>query len=183
MFCLAFTGSLSMFDRDLLKKKKVMEPPGLRTETSSRSLIVSLAESELNVRERTGKNDGKRVEAYLSLVNLHRGDPYCAAFVSFIFAKAGFPGPRSGWSPDLFPNSRITKNAIPANLIGIYFPEMKRIAHVGIIENMHHDWLLTIEANTNVSGSREGQGVYRRLRHVKTIYRMADWITPGRRGP
>lgn len=152
-------------------------------EITCRLKIVSLAECELGVRERSGKNDGKRVEAYLSLVNLHRGDPYCAAFVSFIFAEEGFAKPRSGWSPDLFPVSKVTKDALPGNVIGIYFPELKRIAHVGIVERLHHDWCLTIEANTNVSGSREGQGVYRRLRHMKTIYRISDWISAGRRSP
>lgn len=183
MFCLAVTGSIHMPDSDLLNGRKILKQPGLLKEAGSRSLIVRLAENELQVRELTGKNDGKRVEAYLALVNLHKGDPYCAAFVSYIFAKAGFPGPRSGWSPDLFPAARICHNPVPGNIIGIYFPEFRRIAHVGIIENMHHNWCLSIEANTNVIGSREGQGVYRRLRHVKTIYRMADWILPGRRSP
>lgn len=172
-----------MLDSDLLRTRKTFKPSDLSTEARSRSLIVSLAENELQVRELSGKNDGERVETYLSLVKLHRGEPYCAAFVSFIFAKAGFSGPRSGWSPDLFPAMRISHSPIPGNIIGIYFPEFRRIAHVGIIENMHHDWCLSIEANTNVSGSREGQGVYRRLRHIKTIYRIADWVLPGRRYP
>jgi len=40
---------------------------------------------------------------------------------------------------------------------------------------------VTIEANTNISGSREGEGVYRKRRRVKTIYRMANWVSPERR--
>lgn len=149
---------------------------------TQREGIVKLAAQELGVRERSGKNDGKRVETYLAVVGLHRGDPYCAAFVSFVYAKEGLAQPRSGWCPNLFPSSRITRETLPGNLIGIYFPDLGRIAHVGIIEQVHHDWCQSIEGNTNVSGSREGQGVYRRLRHIKTIYRIADWVSPGRKG-
>lgn len=144
---------------------------------------MKIAAGEVGVRERTGENDGERVESYLSLVRLHKGDPYCAAFVSWVFSKEGYARPRSGWSPDLFPVARVTKSALPGNVLGIYFANLKRIAHAGIIEKTEHNWCLSIEANTNTEGSREGEGVYRRRRHLKTIYRIADWILPGRSSP
>lgn len=173
----AFTGSFGMFNSYLLVQDKNLQ------EASCRLRIVKLAAEEVGVRELTGENDGKKVESYLSIVGLHRGDPYCAAFVSWVFSKEGYERPRSGWSPDLFPANKVTKSALPGNVIGIYFANLKRIAHVGIIEKIAHHWCLTIEANTNVNGSREGEGVYRRRRHLKTIYRIADWILPGRRSP
>ena len=37
-------------------------------------------------------------------------------------------------------------------------------SHVGIVENDHGDVLWTIEGNTDASGGREGDGVYRRKR-------------------
>lgn len=176
IFSFAFTCSFGMFNSYLL----VQDKDG---ETNCRSEIVKIAAGEVGVREKTGENDGKRVESYLSIVGLHKGDPYCAAYVSWVFSRAGYERPHSGWSPDLFPASRVSKSALPGNVIGIYFANLKRIAHVGIIERTDHDWCSTLEANTNVYGSREGEGVYRRRRHLKTIYRIADWILPGRRSP
>ncbi|WP_442591915.1 CHAP domain-containing protein [Pedobacter sp. AW31-3R] len=154
----------------MLKQKDLIAVSDCRKE------LVKIASDELGVKEKTGHNDGERVEAYLKCVNLKRGQPWCAAYVSWIFAKAGFSKPRSGWSPDLFPSSRLARSALPGNVLGIYFASYQRIAHVGLITNVDGEWITSVEGNTNVNGSREGDGVYKKLRHLKTIYRMADWI-------
>jgi len=169
ILCTAFAVSIGLLDRSLLK-------PHATQEMLLRSTIVSLAQKEVGVREKTGHNDGVQVERYLAWVNLKAGQPYCAAFVSYIFGEAGLASPRSGWSPDMFPSSRLTKHALPADLLGIYFPEHHRIAHVGLIVRRQGEWLSSVEANTNINGSREGDGVYLKLRHIKTIYKIADWI-------
>lgn len=137
--------------------------------------LVELARAELGVREATDNNDGKRVEQYLACVGLKKGQPYCAAFVSFVFKQAGFDAPRTGWSPALFPHDRLVKVVAAGNVFGIYFPALKRVGHCGFIESCRGDWLQTIEANTNVAGSRDGDGVYRKMRHIRTIHSMADW--------
>ncbi|MHA4894131.1 C40 family peptidase [Pedobacter sp. PWIIR3] len=137
--------------------------------------LIPIAEAELWVREATGRNDGKRVEEYLASVGLKQGQPYCAAFLSWVFKQAGYAAPRTGWSPDLFPNSRLVKAAAPGNVFGIYFPALKRIAHCGLVTGVQGDWVKTIEGNTNGSGGREGDGVYRRLRHKRSIKAYADW--------
>ncbi len=170
-----------MFDRHLLIQSGNFSRSVTPGEASCRSQLVKIAAAEVGVREETNHNDGKRVEAYLSLVGLHKGQAWCAAFCSWVFAQEGFVKPRSGWSPDLFPKSRLARSALPGNLIGIYFPELKRIAHVGMIERTHHDWCFSIEGNTSLNGSIGG--VYRRRRHLKTIYRIADWVGQGRRIP
>jgi hypothetical protein len=149
-------------------------------EQQLREHLISVAKREVGVRELTGKNDGKKVESYLAVMKLKKGQPWCAAFVSWVYAQAGLAKPRSGWSPDLFPVSRLARSALPGNILGIYFPELKRIAHVGIITGQKNDWVFSTEGNTNVTGSREGDGVYEKLRHVKTIYRMSDWVTERR---
>ncbi|RZK88135.1 MAG: peptidoglycan-binding protein [Pedobacter sp.] len=141
--------------------------------------LIQLAEAELWVREKTGHNDGKRVEEYLATVGLKKGNPYCAAFVSFIFKQAGYQLPRTGWSPSLFPTSRLVKAAAPGNVFGIFFPGIKRIGHCGFVTGIHNDWVNTIEANTNAAGSREGDGVFRRLRHKRALAALADWLRVG----
>lgn len=161
-----------MLDGNLLTGKQAY---GVIMDFRYRLQLVRLGVSEIGVRESSGNNDGKRVEEYLAVAGLKKGQPYFAAFVSWVYKQAGFMEPRSGWTPSLFPLSRLTKLALPGNLIGVYFPRLKRIAHVGMIEKMDGDWCVSIERNTNVLGSNDGDGVYRKRRNVKSIYRMADW--------
>lgn len=143
--------------------------------------LIPIAMAELWVREKTGKNDGKRVEEYLASVKLKKGDPYCAAFVSWVFQQAGYELPRTGWSPALFPAARLAKAAAPGNVFGIYFPVLKRIAHCGLVVSSRSDWVNTVEGNTDASGGREGGGVYQRLRHKKSIRLYSDWRIKGKK--
>lgn len=137
--------------------------------------LIPIAQAELWVREKTGNNDGTRVEEYLAAVGLKKSQPYCAAFVSWVFKQAGYDKPRTGWSPALFPTDKLVKAAAPGNVFGIYFPALKRIGHCGLVERVDGDWINSIEANTNGSGGREGDGVYRRIRNRKTIRYFSDW--------
>ena len=61
-------------------------------------------------------------------------------------------------------------------VFGIYFPELKRIGHCGFVEMVRGEWVQTIEGNTSPDGGREGIGVFRRLRHKRTICKYADWL-------
>lgn len=175
ILCLVFIGSNSMYRRDLLIRILKHTP-----RNPSRFTIMEIAREQLGTRELTGQNDGPKVEAYLSVVKLKKGQPWCAAFVSWVYARAGFPQPRTAWSPDLFPKYRLARSALPGDVVGIYFPEYKRIAHVGLIDAQKGSYIFTIEGNTNAPGSREGNGVYRRVRHKRTIHSIADWVTERR---
>jgi len=148
---------------------------GIDSGTLNNNRILAIARKELGVRELTGKNDGVQVERYLAYVGLKKGNPYCAAYVSWVYGQAGYIAPRTGWSPALFPASRQVASAVPGTVFGIWFPSLKRIAHCGFVERLQGDFIQTIEANTNVEGSREGDGVYRRLRHKRTISKYANW--------
>ncbi|MGF1926306.1 MAG: peptidoglycan-binding protein [Bacteroidia bacterium] len=141
-----------------------------------RNQLIAIARSQIGVREATGKNDGLKVEEYLKLAKLPKGNPYCAAFVSWVYHKAGYAQPRTPWSPALFPLARQTLMPKPADVLGIYSAKLKRIAHCGLVERKQNNWIISIEGNTNGNGSREGDGVYRKWRHVKTIAKFADWI-------
>ncbi len=168
-----------MPDRHLLNteintiKKKINT---IKAETALRQRIVAIATGELGVREESGKNDGESVEAYLKSIQLGKGHAWCGAFLSWVYLKAGLPAPRIGWTPDLFPFRRFTKSPLPGDMFGIYFPVLKRIAHAGMVEKISSDWVISLEGNTNVKGSREGDGVFRKRRHFRTISRFANWI-------
>lgn len=183
VFCISLSGGLNYHDRNYLNKHGRLLRPKRDVNAEKRISLIRRAQLEIGVRERTGNNDGARVEEYLSVVGLKRGEPYCAAYISWLFAMEGFTKPKSGWCPDLFPKVRLARSALPGNVIGIYFISKKRIAHVGVIEKVEGEWCVSIEANTNVNGSREGDGVYRKRRHLKTIYRISDWVSKERREP
>lgn len=138
--------------------------------------IVAAAKKETGTRESDVPNGGKKVSAYLRYVGISIPAPWCAAWVSFVFGEAGYSAPKTAWSPALFPAKRLVKEAKPGLILGIYYPALKRISHCGIVAEVRNDWVYSIEGNTNVSGSREGDGVYRRMRHVRSIYRFANWV-------
>lgn len=150
----------------------------------SRLKVKSIYERQIGVRELTGRNDGKSVEVYLKYVKLQKGNPWCAAFVCWTFGKAEIKNPQSGWSPDLFPvkaviysrNARDNLSPEQGDVFGIYFPDKKRIAHVGFVHTWGSAEVITVEGNTNQAGSREGDGVYRKRRLTGQIYKVSRFI-------
>jgi hypothetical protein len=142
--------------------------------------LLAVATSELHVRE-NGSNEGIRVQSYLNYVGLPKGHPWCAAFVSWVYGQSGYAYPRTAWSPALFTKSKQIKEVAPADVLGIYFANLRRIAHCGLVVSVSHNWVNSIEGNTNLAGSREGDGVYRKRRHIKTIYAFARWWPAERR--
>lgn len=141
----------------------------------TRNSLLEIARSQLYVRETDRSNAGKEIKLYLAYTGLAEGNPYCAAFVSWVYFKAGYSQPRTAWSPALFPVARQILTPKPADVLGIYSSKLKRIAHCGLVERMQNDWVISIEANTNIEGSREGDGVYRKWRHKRTISKFARW--------
>ena len=137
--------------------------------------VVAIASAEVGVRELTGHNDGARVGEYQHAGNCHKGDAWCTCFVVWVFKQAGYLMPRTGWSPDLFPAKRLVKDPVPGNVMGIYFVAKQRIAHTGIVTLVHNEKVYSVEGNTNLDGSPEGDGVYQRVRYLKTIKAFAEW--------
>lgn len=167
IICCALVGGSGLPERNLLKEA---------SEVENRKRLIIIATQELGVREQSGNNDGVRVEAYLKYIGLGKGHAWCAGFLSWVYGKAGFPRPRTGWSPSLFPVNRQVKIPLPGDVFGIYFPALRRIAHAGLVTGKKGDWILTTEGNTNVQGNREGDGVYAKRRHVRTIAKYANWL-------
>lgn len=143
--------------------------------------VIRIAEKEVGVREAGAENCGRRVEEYLKYVGFGKGSPWCAALVSFVFREAGFVRPRTAWCPALFPEGRVVSAPAlrPGLVFGIYFPALGRVGHCGIVAGTFGDQVFTIEGNTSVVGSREGDGVYRRIRHKRTIAKFSDWVKSG----
>lgn len=165
------------------------EPENLATEAEKsnfqRDTLQKIYRAEIGVRELTGNNDGKRVEEYLAISNLGKGYAWCASFVSWTFAQAGFEEPNTPWSPALFPKNRIiwpqkahTGMVKPrkGDVFGIWFPRLERIAHAGFVDEWGQAFIITVEGNTNETGSAEGDGVYRKRRPIGSIHKVANWV-------
>ena len=140
--------------------------------------------AEIGVRE-NGFNKGKRVEEYQKAANLKPNDAWCAAFITWTFKQCGIKAVVSGYSPNWFQSNVVYKRDDNINrhyspeigdVFGLYFESKKRIAHVGFIDKQEGNYYTTVEGNTNEAGSREGDGVYRKRRHIKTIYAISRWI-------
>ncbi|WP_316815856.1 peptidoglycan-binding protein [Pedobacter nyackensis] len=176
-FCFIITGSRWGADRNFISDGGAYQQHNyewIGKADPVRKKILAIAEKEVGVQE-SDENAGPRVDEYNAYVGFKKV-AWCASFVSWVFGQAGHPQPRSAWSPAIFPADRIAKNPVAGMVMGIYFPKLKRIAHCGIVTRVKGELIFSIEGNTNLSGSREGNGVYRRIRHVRSIYRFADWL-------
>lgn len=135
-----------------------------------RAVVSKIYTAELGVKEATGNNDGPRVAEYLGYTNLGPGYNWCAAFICWCLGKAGLDNPRNPWSPALFLDKRVVRD-LPqtADVFGIYFTDLKRIAHVGFIDEWKDDYVITVEGNSD-------NAVIRKRRPQRSIYKIANWI-------
>ncbi|SDM40755.1 CHAP domain-containing protein [Pedobacter antarcticus] len=148
-----------------------------------RDQIRTTYSSQIGVRELTGRNDGKEVEAYLKYVWLAKGNPWCAAFVSWCYGQNKVSKPRSGGCVQLMEQGKLIyisgKTIIQpeyGDVFFIWFENKKRVAHTGFIEKWSDTWVDTVEGNTNEAGSREGDGVYHKKRLKRQIYSAVKYL-------
>lgn len=136
------------------------------------------------MREATGHNDGARVETYLRSVGLPKGQPWCAAFVHFCLTQGGVPNPINGASGSAlnqrhlrYYQNHLIAEPQRADVFVIYEGSLGRIGHTGFYNRrVNRSFFETVEGNTNDNGSRDGIGVFRRIRSFHTIYAISSWI-------
>lgn len=149
--------------------------------------VAQAAESKIGVRESGGPNKGQALAPFFEAdwydpngsAPGDDGYPWCAAFVCWCVqvAVAGrlitFERPRTpgawaleGWSLAQDSSTWTLKN--PGRDIKRGDIVVFNISHVGIAISSADSggWVYTVEGNTNGEGSREGDGVYRRRRHI-----------------
>ena len=95
---------------------------------------------------------------------------WCAVFVSWVANQVGVLGsliPMHAWTPSglswFQKRGLVTrgKGAKVGDVFYVYYPSQGRVAHVGFVERVAGNYIYTIEGNTNTTGSRQGNGVYR----------------------
>lgn len=150
--------------------------------------VITLARINVGIEEiPRGSNWGKYVQAYLSHVNINFPAAWCAAFTAYLLKQHCIDTLLySGWVPNwttgkfkkyVVYNSSIdgklyTNNIKPGDFGTIYFPSLKRDAHIFLIIEVKKNTVITIEGNTDPAGSREGYCVAIRERTLNQIHQL-----------
>lgn len=157
--------------------------------------ILAKAQAEIGYSRWTDPQKGTKygrwyAEATRSPYFADNGVPYCAMFVSWIFAQtgttaAGLPG---AYCPTMLAaalaaGKTVSKlNAAPGDIVYFDFTGSGVTGHVGIVERNTGTYLVTIEGNTSsgTSGSQANGGmVARRTRAYSTVKGIVrpNWTT------
>lgn len=154
----------------------------LLTDMTLSESIASIAESQIGVRE-TKANGGEKISEYQSATWLPVGPwAWCAAFCCYVIREAikgrkvSFPRPQTAGAWDFERWCRGVDDTV--KLRKPHKGDIKRgdlviftFSHIGIaLGSPDSNGLVeTCEGNTNGDGSREGDGVYRKRRHIDKI--------------
>lgn len=130
--------------------------------------LATVLEKEVGVMEEPpGSNDGVRVREYLASAGIHDPEPWCASFVNWgclQIGKVGF----GAWTPSWNQSSLEIPEPRRSAWGLVYFPGLKRYGHIFVVTKVYENGnIATVEGNTNTDGSREGTGVFRRVREAK----------------
>lgn len=132
---------------------------------------------QLGVFETDGPNRGEVVDAIQehAAPYLAKGYPWCVALVDFIIETTyrhtggGAPFNIGVSSSALFRAGRATKRIVPwrdtkpGDLI-VFRGGRTGHYHTGIVYGVEGEDIITIEGNTDIGGSGEGDGIYRKVR-------------------
>jgi hypothetical protein len=139
-----------------------------------------------------GSNWGKEVQQMLKSVGVNFPAPWCAAYVGIVCRNSCISYPYSGfvpnWSRDvwkakvIFDKTKKGRSILQTELrrgdiATIYFPNLKRDAHIFIVLGVTEKGnIITIEGNTNPGGSRDGYGVFVRVRELWQVSKIIRLI-------
>lgn len=142
----------------------------------TRAEVIEIARSQAGTLEYpAGSNEQKFGEWYGM-----NGQPWCAMFISWVLAKAGFKNPlyRASYTPawvDMFKAAgRWYTKPRRGDIVFFDFPDsVHRVQHVGLVTRVNPDGSIrTVEGNTSSgpSGSQDnGGGVFRRVRSTADV--------------
>ena len=156
----------------------------LATSAQQRDCLREVYLSQVGVREHGPANHGAQVKAYLESVGLPQGYPWCAAFVSWCFQQVDIPVPKSAWVPSyalrdkmVYKQGKVLQR-LPkyGDVMLIWYNSLNRPAHIGFVDHWGERWIISVEGNTNLDGSREGDGVYRKRRLKKQVWAVVNFI-------
>ncbi len=131
--------------------------------------VIDACIKEMGVKEDAGEQNHGACEKYLAAVGLEPGNPWCAAFVYWVFDQLrgngdDNPCPKTGGALKIFEEApaqaRVT---VPHPGCVFVVDHGKGKGHCGFVEDYFEATgeIQSIEGNTNQAGSREGNSVAR----------------------
>lgn len=133
--------------------------------------IIAKASAEIGYREkRSGGHFNNDTRFADEVPGLEWADfqPWCATFVSWVAMKSRVPDlyPRTAScdTAGLWFKARKRWSEFPAIGAQVFYGSPKDLNHTGIVIDFDDDNITTVEGNTNNTGSREGNGVYKKVR-------------------
>ncbi len=164
------------------------------------TFLIAAAASLVGVREEGGNNRGRMIELFLNGVKQPPGQPWCAAFVHHVGYWSHFdyasetstwplPSTASCYMLGVYAKQRGVLREAPedGDVFLLWNATLARFARTGVVARVRSDgetprgdpWFDcdTIEGNTDAGGSREGDGVMRRVRrfYPKVGDRFIRW--------
>lgn len=111
--------------------------------------------------------------------------PWCSSFTSYILDAVGVGHGKIAYVPSSVAFYR-NKGALfttpqPGDLFHLYYANLGRYGHVGFVEKVDGDYVVTVEGNSNSSGSRTGGMVCRNRRlwrGTKTVFGRPAYTSP-----
>lgn len=158
--------------------QKLFQPAPIPVQVTASTLnqrALEVARTQLGIREATGHNDGAAVESYLRSVGLGKGYSWCAAFLYWSYSQAakalGVANPLTQTAGVLDHWQRThgqkVNNPQPGDIFIMDFGGGH--GHTGLVKEVKGSMIYTVEGNTNEANSREGDGVYERIRPISSI--------------
>lgn len=139
--------------------------------------IVDCMAENVGQMETHGANRSPFIDAINKLAGVPVGSFWCASTVNYSHVVNGFHG-KGAYCPNWFKKKDIIyqrgkinrDKPRPGDCFGIWHPDKKRVAHMGVVEQYNDKYTDCIEGNGNAKGSRNGNQQLRKRRYNVNIY-------------
>jgi CHAP domain-containing protein len=131
-------------------------------------------------------NRGVQIDYWLTECKIPVGNPWCAAFVTCVIRQAigrASPVYLNGsvqriveWAQTLKSLGVWQDKPERGDLFVLYFKNLGRFGHIGLVTNVVGNEYETIEGNSNSVGSREGYGVVKNKRKINENTKFIRWV-------
>jgi hypothetical protein len=151
--------------------------------TDRELVLIVAAATEGATENPTNSNGGPYVQRVLKRTGLGPGLPWCAAYVAdvgVIALQERWPLPKTASCAALGEHAAragiLEEKPQVGDVFLVHYPSLGRFAHTGFVTAVRADGKIeTIEGNTNDGGSRDGWGVFRRVRTPQAKDRFIRW--------
>jgi hypothetical protein len=130
----------------------------------------------LHVRENNNDNRSTIIDKWNKDAGVPVGSNWCG---SYVFAGQNYMGWASpsapAWTPAWDRSSERIAKPDTGDKFLLYYPNLKRIGHIGFVIHVDEHSIVTNEGNTNLAGSRTGIGVFNRRRPSSSIRQFVRW--------